>query len=205
MYSRIIFHDFYSRSVAPQIFIEIVYFVIISIVIGFIIVFYIITQKGRGERTNQASEEHGEKKGMEKGEKRWLIFLFIILVIGNILMLSPLLPSSQYALWLKEEPKVTFTIEVRNYEFIFPEKPITIPAGVPVEFVVVSQDLVYGFGVFKKDGLMVFQMQVVPKPYINRIVWVFDEPGYYDVRSTEYSGPRHPYLYFPDAIRVVGG
>ncbi|MEM2331560.1 MAG: hypothetical protein QXF28_01390 [Nitrososphaerota archaeon] len=190
---------------APQVFIEIVYFVMISIVIGFIIAFYIITRKRGGGRPNPANEGHAEKKGMEKGEKRWLIFLFIIVVVGNILMLSPILPSSQYALWLKEEPKITITIEVRNYEFVFTEKPITIPAGVPVEFIVISQDLVYGFGVFKKDGLMVFQMQVVPNPYVNRIVWIFDEPGYYDVRSTEYSGPKHPYLYFPDAIRVVGG
>ncbi|MCS7126292.1 MAG: hypothetical protein NZ929_05205 [Aigarchaeota archaeon] len=187
---------------APQFFIEIVYFIIISIVIGFIIVFYILTQRRGRESSSLSSRESGEKRGMEKGEKRWLIFLFIIVIIGNILFLSPILPSAHYVFWLEEKPKITITIEVRNYEFVFPEKPLTIPAGVPVEFIVVSQDLVYGFGVFRKDGSMVFQMQVIPKPYVNRIVWIFDEPGYYDVRSTEYSGPRHPYLYFPDVIYV---
>ncbi|MEN2974047.1 MAG: hypothetical protein ABDH32_00515 [Candidatus Caldarchaeales archaeon] len=190
---------------APQIIIEVVYLVIISIVIGFIIVFYILTQRGKSRGQNSSGEEHGIKKGMEKGEKRWLVFLFIIALIGNMVMLSPLLPSTRYTLWLEEKPKLTIKIEVINYEFILPEKPITIPAGTPVEFIVVSQDLVYGFGVFRKDGLMVFQMQVVPKPYENRIVWVFDEPGYYDIRSTEYSGPKHPYMYVPDAIKVVGG
>jgi cytochrome c oxidase subunit 2 len=188
---------------APQLFIEYVYFIIIAIIIGFIIAFYILTQRG-GRKGEKPSEEQTEKRGMEKGEKRWMFFLFTVLVIGNILMLSPLLPSAKYAFWIEEKPALTITIEVRNYEFILPEKPITIPVGVPVEFIVRSADLVYGFGVFRKDGLMVFQMQVVPPPYVNRIIWVFDEPGYYDIRSTEYSGPKHPYMYVPDAIHVVG-
>lgn len=189
---------------APQLIIEYIYFSIIAIVIGFIIAFYILTQRGGGRREDPA-EKQEEKKGMEKGEKRWLIFLFTILVIGNVLMLSPILPSAKYALWLEDEPRLTITIEVKNYEFILPEKPIRIPAGVPVEFIVVSADLLYGFGVFSKDGLMIFQMQVVPQPYTNRIIWIFDKPGYYDIRSTEYSGPKHPYMYVPDAIYVVGG
>ena len=188
---------------APQLYIEYVYFIIISIIIAFIIIFYILTQKGgcRGS----GSEGQVEKEGMGKGEKKWLYFLFMILVLGNALMLSPLLPSSRYALWLQAEPALKVSVEVKNYEFILPEKPIIIPAGIPVEFIVTSHDLLYGFGVFRKDGLMVFQMQVVPQPYVNRIIWIFDEPGYYDIRSTEYSGPKHPYLFVPDAINVVRG
>ncbi len=189
---------------APQLFIEYVYFAIISIVIGFIIAFYILTQRS-GKKSEDPEDSKSESRGMKKGKRRWLIFLFIIVIIGNILMLSPVLPSARNALWLDKEPEITITIEVKNYEFILPEKPITIPAGVPVEFIVKSHDVVYGFGVFRKDGLMVFQMQVVPQPYVNRIVWVFDEPGYYDLRSTEYSGPKHPYMYVADAIHVVGG
>ncbi|OQY19782.1 MAG: cytochrome C oxidase subunit II, partial [Anaerolineaceae bacterium 4572_32.1] len=63
-------------------------------------------------------------------------------------------------------------------------------------------DVTYGFGVFRPDGTMVFQMQVVPG-YENRILWKFDAPGTYDVRSTEYSGPRHPEMFIEDAIRVT--
>jgi cytochrome c oxidase subunit 2 len=37
----------------------------------------------------------------------------------------------------------------------------------------------------------------------NRIVWKFDEPGTYDIRSTEYSGPRHSDMYLQAAIRVT--
>jgi cytochrome c oxidase subunit 2 len=60
----------------------------------------------------------------------------------------------------------------------------------------------YGFGVFRGDGSMVFQMQVLPGRE-NRIVWTFDAAGTYDVRSTEYSGPRHSEMHVPDAIRVT--
>ncbi len=79
---------------------------------------------------------------------------------------------------------------------------LSVKAGEFVEFVATSRDVTYGFGVFRKDGKMVFQMQVVPG-YENRIVWRFDEPGTYDIRSTEYSGPRHPEMFVADAIHVV--
>lgn len=192
-----------ESRLAPQLYIEYIYFLIISIVIVFILTFYVLTQRGGSGR--KEVEELSEKKGMGKGEKIWLYFLFIILVLGNVIIFSPLLPSSRYTFWLEAEPVLKISIEMRNYEFILSEKPITIPAGVPVEFIVKSHDLLYGFGVFRKDGLMVFQMQVVPPPYVNRIIWIFDEPGYYDIRSTEYSGPKHPYLFVPDAINVVRG
>ncbi|GEM_PF-3640347 len=82
-------------------------------------------------------------------------------------------------------------MEFADYEIRLPSQGIRVKAGEFVEFVATSRDVTYGFGVFRKDGRMVFQMQVVPG-YENRIVWKFDKPGLYDVRSTEYSGPRHP-------------
>ncbi len=65
-----------------------------------------------------------------------------------------------------------------------------------------STDVTYGFGVFRPDHTMVFQMQVLPGRE-NSILWKFDQPGTYDVRSTEYSGPRHSEMYVPNAIRVT--
>ena len=50
------------------------------------------------------------------------------------------------------------------------------------------RDLTYGFGLFRPDNSMVFQMQVVPG-HRNDILWQFDRPGVYTIRSTEYSGP----------------
>ena len=56
-------------------------------------------------------------------------------------------------------------------------------------FTVTSSDLTYGFGLFRPDNSMLFQMQVVPG-HRNDILWQFDKPGVYTIRSTEYSGPR---------------
>jgi cytochrome c oxidase subunit 2 len=71
-----------------------------------------------------------------------------------------------------------------------------------VEFTATSRDVTYGLGAFRPDGTMVFQMQVIPG-YENRLVWKFDAPGTYDVRSTEYSGPRHSEMFVKNAIRVI--
>ena len=83
-----------------------------------------------------------------------------------------------------------------------PPEGIEVKVGEYVEFVATSTDVTYGLGVFRQDGTMVFQMQVLPGRE-NRIIWKFDEAGIYDVRSTEYSGPRHSEMYVPDAIRVT--
>ena len=99
---------------------------------------------------------------------------------------------------------MTVTIQVENHHFIMPEQPIIVPLGQLVEFVIISHDVTYGFGVFRKDGTMVFQMQVVPEPYKNTLMWVFDQPGFYDVRSTEYSGPQSPFMFVANAIEVEG-
>ncbi|MEW6569466.1 MAG: hypothetical protein AB1449_15135 [Chloroflexota bacterium] len=71
-----------------------------------------------------------------------------------------------------------------------------------MEFAATSTDVTYGLGVFRRDGTLVFQMQIVPG-HTNRLLWKFDEPGSYDIRSTEYSGPRHPEMALPGAIQVL--
>jgi cytochrome c oxidase subunit 2 len=79
-----------------------------------------------------------------------------------------------------------------------------IRPGQFVEFDLASKDVTYGFGVFRKDGTMVFQFSVLPG-YDNRFVWNFSEPGFYDVRSTEYSGAEHSRMLVQNAILVAQG
>jgi heme/copper-type cytochrome/quinol oxidase subunit 2 len=187
---------------------EIFYLTLIALIIAFIIGFYVLSRRPKkrveeqkehsAERTNGGTSEHG----MERKERSWLYFLLAMVLIGNLVTLSPLIPSANYGLWTQATPVKTIVIEVSNYNFTFPEKPIVVPAGKVVEFVVISHDVTYGFGVFRKDGTMVFQMQVVPQPYNNTLKWVFDQPGMYDVRSTEYSGPQNPFMYVANAIEV---
>jgi cytochrome c oxidase subunit 2 len=85
-------------------------------------------------------------------------------------------------------PDRTFAITVAQHRFTLPAPKLHAACGEKVLFNVTSEDLTYGFGLFRQDNSMVFQMQVVPG-HVNDILWVFDRPGTYTIRSTEYSGP----------------
>lgn len=95
----------------------------------------------------------------------------------------------------------TFNIEVKNHEFILPSDTLGIKAGETVMFDVTSADLTYGFGIFRQDNSMIFQMQVVPG-HKNDILWKFDQPGTFTIRSTEYSGPKGAQMIVRDAVVV---
>jgi len=138
---------------------------------------------------------------MERKEKVWLAILFSVFLVFNALTLSPLIPWQEWLLWSRPAPSKSFSIEMADYQIKLPRQGIEVNAGEFVEFVATSGDVTYGFGVFRSDGSVVFQMQVLPGKN-NRIIWKFDTPGLYSVRSTEYSGPRHPEMFIKDAIRV---
>jgi len=139
---------------------------------------------------------------MEKTEKRYLYLLIVVAVLINAITISPLVPSQRWLFWSQPTPAKTFHISISDYQFTLPAGGITIKVGEPVEFTVTSTDVTYGFGVFYKSGRMLFQIQVLPN-HSNEIVWIFDEPGSYTIRSTEYSGPEHSFMVIPDAITVV--
>jgi cytochrome c oxidase subunit II len=100
------------------------------------------------------------------------------------------------------QPDKKFTISVANHEFRLPEGGIRINTGDLVLFDVTSSDLTYGFGLFRKDNSMLFQMQVVPG-HRNDILWRFEKPGSYTIRSTEYSGPKGAEMIVENAVEVV--
>jgi len=99
-------------------------------------------------------------------------------------------------------PNKKFEITVANHEFQLPAEKLTIECHDLVLFDVTSHDLTYGFGLFRQDNTMVFQMQVVPG-HRNDILWKFDKPGVYSIRSTEYSGPRGVPMIVKDAVEVL--
>ena len=100
-------------------------------------------------------------------------------------------------------PDQTFEITVANHEFHLPSDKLAINCDETVLFDVTSEDLTYGFGLFRKDLSMVFQMQVVPG-HRNDILWKFEENGTYTIRSTEYSGPKGVFMIEEDAVEVTG-
>ena len=101
------------------------------------------------------------------------------------------------------KPDKTFEILVEDHKFILPEKKLVIDCNDLVLFDVTSNDLTYGFGLFRSDNSMLFQMQVVPG-HRNDILWQFNQPGVYTIRSTEYSGPKGVFMIEKDAVEVVG-
>lgn len=139
---------------------------------------------------------------MERAEKLWFALLILAALAFNIFTLSPVIPWQRWLLWSRPTPDQRIQITVENYRFGLPPEGIEIGVNRFVEFAVTSRDVTYGFGVFRPDGTMVFQMQVLPG-YENRLLWKFDRPGTYDVRSTEYSGLKHPEMFVRNAIRVV--
>lgn len=154
-------------------------------------------------KVKRTTASHSEEKtsGMDRRELRFFIILISVIVLAHIVTLSNLVPWQEWRLWSKPVPAKTYEIEVSDYKFKFPENPMAFGKGQFVEFILTSMDVTYGFGVFRKDGTLVFQLQVLPG-YKNRFIWNFTEPGYYDIRSTEYSGPKHSDMLVRDAIKV---
>jgi cytochrome c oxidase subunit 2 len=100
-------------------------------------------------------------------------------------------------------PDRTFELAVADHAFRLPSEELAIDCGETVLFSVDSEDLTYGFGLFRPDNSMVFQMQVVPG-HPNEVLWTFEKDGVYDIRSTEYSGPEGHQMVVPDAVVVSG-
>ena len=95
-----------------------------------------------------------------------------------------------------------FDITVANHQFNLPAEKMIIKVGEKALFNVTSDDLTYGFGLFRKDNSMLFQMQVVPG-HNNDILWQFNKPGIYSIRSTEYSGPKGAQMIVENAVEVI--
>lgn len=99
-------------------------------------------------------------------------------------------------------PDKVFDIQVAAHQFELPASRLDVGCHDTVVFNVTSRDLTYGFGLFRQDQSMVFQMQVVPG-HRNDILWQFDRPGTYTIRSTEYSGPKGVDMVLKDVVVVT--
>jgi cytochrome c oxidase subunit II len=137
----------------------------------------------------------------------WLFYSFVIFLA--VLGVSLHVITYNTIPWAKVDlnrgdyrPDKTFDITVANHEFQLPSEKMVATEGDLVLFDIKSNDLTYGFGLFRKDNSMLFQLQVVPG-HRNDILWRFEKPGTYTIRSTEYSGPRGANMIVEDAFTVV--
>jgi cytochrome c oxidase subunit 2 len=115
------------------------------------------------------------------------------------------------------KPDQSYEFEIEKHKWKNLPKQIVVQCGQTVKFDVHSRDLVYGFGLFRKDGTLVTQMQVNPGTDVNGILdsndmlWTFNHNGVFDLTSTEYSGPeqysedgKKDLMLVKDFVKVVG-
>jgi len=156
--------------------------------------------------TREAPKAPGEG-GENRGVKPALFYSFVglLIVIGISLHIVTYETIPWAAMDFKRAsiaPDKTFDIHVAGHRFQLPDEKLRIRCGEKVLFNVTSGDLTYGFGLFRPDHSLVFQMQVLPG-HRNDILWRFDKPGLYSIRSTEYSGPVGALMIVPDAVEVT--
>ncbi len=101
------------------------------------------------------------------------------------------------------KPDHVYHINIAKHQFALPAQKMTAKVGQKVLFDVKSEDLVYGFGLFRPDNTMVMQMQVNPGSK-NDILWTFNECGDFHLLSTEYSGPKGNSMRIDHAFTVSG-
>jgi cytochrome c oxidase subunit II len=100
------------------------------------------------------------------------------------------------------KPDKVFDITVQDHKFVLPSGKMVVNCNEKILFNVTSNDLTYGFGLFRADNSMVFQMQVVPG-HKNDIIWQFEKAEVLTIRSTEYSGPAGVAMIEKDAVTVI--
>jgi len=148
------------------------------------------------------------QKGEIRPARKWIFWTYVstLIVIGTGMHfltynVVPWVPMDLNRANIKAEK--TFDITYKDHEITLSEKPMHVPCGKYVVFDAVSEDLTYGFGIFRQNNTMVAQMQVVPGSR-NDLMWIFHKNGTYYVRSTEYSGPKGAQMIVQDAIVVSG-
>jgi len=145
----------------------------------------------------------GSKKSIVKPALFYTFVAFLVVVgVSLHLVTKATIPWKPIDLNRSEyKADKTFEISIRDHEFILPADTLYIDKGDLVLFNVTSDDLTYGFGLFRQDNSMLFQMQVLPG-HLNDILWKFEKSEVFSIRSTEYSGPKGYNMYLKDVVVV---
>ncbi|MCO6494433.1 MAG: hypothetical protein J5I91_01960 [Bacteroidetes bacterium] len=108
--------------------------------------------------------------------------------------MSVTIPKSPYFMYTEQTPTMVINVQAMQYAFIMTDETenptFEIPAGKMVEFRVTSNDVTHGFAVYNPNNVLVTQTQAMPG-YVNKLRWVFDEPGKYNILCTEFCGIGH--------------
>ena len=139
-------------------------------------------------RTSQQEIPYAEVGPKVTLLRRRLFYVFITVLVIVLLVSIRLLPYRPVRATTLGTPQVSIDVTALQWAWIFSQNEV--PAGVPVEFAVTSQDVNHSFALYSADGRLLTQVQAMPG-YINRLIYMFDQPGTYTVRCLEYCGLPH--------------
>lgn len=113
---------------------------------------------------------------------KWLVFLIglLVLVVGGSMFLLPFSGGAKDAV----------SIDVTAGQFYWNLSRTSVPVDTKVRFHVTSKDVNHGFGLYGPDGVIVAQVQAMPK-YINKLDVTFKKAGTYKIACLEYCGLSH--------------
>lgn len=86
---------------------------------------------------------------MDREERIWLGVLVVVFLLVNAITLSPVVPWQKWMLWERPTPQQQVRVEFADSEIRLPSQRIQVKAGEFIEFIAISQDVTYGFGVFR--------------------------------------------------------
>jgi len=149
--------------------------------------------------------QDGKSKGGVKPAIFWTYVAGLVSIGTGLHFLTynvvPWVPMDLNRANIKAEKK--FDIDYSKHKIVVKDGVMHVPCNKYVVFNATSDDLTYGFGIFRQDNTMVAQMQVVPGSR-NDLMWIFHKNGTYYIKSTEYSGPKGIDMVVKDAIVVTG-
>ena len=123
----------------------------------------------------------------------FVVLLGIIFVLLFVTLSSQKLPYHE-----TQSKKAEFIVNVKSAIFFWTmtdssgkkNNNIVIPSNKEVEFVVTSDDVNHGFGIYDSGGQLLAQTQAMPG-YTNRLRYSFEKGGVYHVMCMEFCGTDH--------------
>lgn len=140
-------------------------------------------------------------------------FTALLIVIGVSLHITsmstiPWVKIDEHAKTIKPDTVIKMEVDSFKYYLVtdagkvaLPGPTLKVKTGQIVLFDVYSNDLTYGFGLFRQNNSMIMQMQVLPR-YSNKLLWQFNEKGTFNLRCTEYAGPKSTKMFVPNFLIV---
>ena len=116
--------------------------------------------------------------------------LFAALLVGGVVVTGLTLPRAFIPTLAWDGSARTQTIRADGYQWYWELDNDEVFVDVPVEFLVSSEDVTHGFGVYDEDLRLLGQTQAMPG-YVNRLNITFTEPGTYQILCLEYCGLAH--------------